>query len=34
VSRKSGGYSALLEPADVTGEDLTEVAARLLALHG
>jgi 2-haloacid dehalogenase len=32
VSRKSGGYSALLEPADVTGEDLTEVAAKLLAL--
>lgn len=34
VSRKSGGYSALLEPADVTGEDLTEVAAKLLALTG
>ncbi len=32
VSRKSGGYGALFEPADVTGEDLTEVAARLLAL--
>ena len=32
VSRKSGGYGALFAPADVTGEDLTEVAAKLLAL--
>jgi 2-haloacid dehalogenase len=32
VSRKSGGYNALFEPADVTGEDLTEVAAKLLGL--
>jgi 2-haloacid dehalogenase len=32
VSRKSGGYGAPFEPPDVTGEDLTEVAAKLLAL--
>jgi 2-haloacid dehalogenase len=33
VSRKSGGYGALFAPPDVTGEDLTEVAAKLLALE-
>jgi 2-haloacid dehalogenase len=33
VSRKSGGYGAPFEPPDVTGEDLTEVASRLLALE-
>jgi 2-haloacid dehalogenase len=33
VSRKSGGYGAPFAPPDVTGEDLTEVAARLLALE-
>jgi 2-haloacid dehalogenase len=32
VSRKSGGYGAPFEPPDVTGEDLTEVVAGLLAL--
>jgi 2-haloacid dehalogenase len=32
VSRKSGGYGAPFAPPDVTGEDLTEVAAKLLAL--
>jgi 2-haloacid dehalogenase len=32
VSRKSGGFGAQFEPPDVTGEDLTEVAANLLAL--
>jgi 2-haloacid dehalogenase len=33
ASRKSGGYGAPFAPADVTGEDLTEVAARLLAME-
>jgi 2-haloacid dehalogenase len=33
VSRKSGGFGAPFEPPDITGEDLTEVAARLLALE-
>jgi 2-haloacid dehalogenase len=33
VSRKSGGFGAPFEPPDVTGEDLTEVASRLLALE-
>jgi 2-haloacid dehalogenase len=32
VSRKSGGYGASFAPPDVVGEDLTEVAAKLLAL--
>jgi 2-haloacid dehalogenase len=32
VSRKSGGFGAPFEPPDVVGEDLTEVAAKLLAL--
>ena len=32
VSRKSGGYGAPFAPPDVVGEDLTEVAAKLLAL--
>ncbi len=32
VSRKAGGFGAPFEPPDVSGEDLTEVAARLLAL--
>jgi 2-haloacid dehalogenase len=32
VSRKSGGFGAPFEPPDVTGEDLTEVASRLLAM--
>ena len=32
VSRKSGSYGAPLAPPDVVGEDLTEVAAKLLAL--
>ena len=32
VSRKSGGFGAPFEPPDVAGEDLTEVAAKLLAL--
>ena len=33
VSRKSGGFGAPFSPPDVTGEDLTEVAAKLLALE-
>jgi len=33
VSRKQGGYGAPFAPPDVTGEDLTEVAAKLLALE-
>src|SRR2546430_2146872 len=33
VSRKSGGFGAPFEPPDVVGEDLTEVAAKLLALN-
>ena len=33
VSRKSGGFGALFAPPDVVGEDLTEVAANLLALE-
>jgi 2-haloacid dehalogenase len=33
VSRKSGGFGAPFAPPDVTGEDLTEVAARLLAME-
>jgi 2-haloacid dehalogenase len=33
VSRKSGGFGALFAPPDVVGEDLTEVAAKLLALE-
>jgi 2-haloacid dehalogenase len=33
VSRKSGGYGAPFAPPDVVGEDLTEVAAKLLALE-
>jgi len=33
VSRKSGGFGALFVPPDVAGEDLTEVAAKLLALE-
>ena len=32
VTRKSGGFGAPFEPPDVMGEDLTEVAAKLLAL--
>jgi 2-haloacid dehalogenase len=32
VSRKSGGFGAPFAPPDVTGDDLTEVTARLLAL--
>lgn len=32
VSRKSGGFGAPFEPPDVVGEDLTEVAAKLLTL--
>ena len=32
VSRTSGGYGAPFAPPDVAGEDLTEVAAKLLAL--
>ena len=32
VSRQSGGFGAPFAPPDVTGEDLTEVAAKLLAL--
>jgi 2-haloacid dehalogenase len=32
VSRKSGGYGAPFAPPDVVGEDLTEVADKLLAL--
>jgi 2-haloacid dehalogenase len=33
VSRKSGGYGARFASPDVAGEDLTEVAAKLLALE-
>ena len=33
VSRKSGGFGAPFAAPDVAGEDLTEVAARLLALE-
>jgi 2-haloacid dehalogenase len=33
VSRKSGGFGACFAPPDVAGEDLTEVAAKLLALE-
>ena len=33
VSRKSGGYGAPFAPPDVAGEDLVEVAAKLLALE-
>ena len=33
VSRKSGGFGAPFAPPDVTGEDLTEVAAELLDLE-
>ncbi len=33
VSRKSGGFGAPFAPPDVTGEDLTEVAAKLLDLE-
>jgi 2-haloacid dehalogenase len=33
VSRKSGGFGAPFAPPDVMGEDLTEVAAKLLALE-
>jgi 2-haloacid dehalogenase len=33
VSRKSGGFGAPFTPPDVVGEDLTEVAAKLLALE-
>ena len=33
LSRKSGGYGAPFEPPDVVGEDLTEVAGKLLALE-
>jgi 2-haloacid dehalogenase len=33
VSRKSGGFGAQFAPPDVVGEDLTEVAAKLLALE-
>jgi 2-haloacid dehalogenase len=33
VSRKSGGFGAPFAAPDVTGEDLTEVAAKLLALE-
>ena len=33
VTRKSGGYGAPFAPPDVAGEDLTEVAAKLLALE-
>jgi 2-haloacid dehalogenase len=32
VSRKSGGFGTPFAPPDVTGEDLTEIAAKLLAL--
>jgi 2-haloacid dehalogenase len=32
VSRKSGGYGAPFAPPDVVGDDLTEVASKLLAL--
>ena len=33
TSRKSGGFGAPFQPPDVVGEDLTEVAAKLLALE-
>jgi 2-haloacid dehalogenase len=33
VSRKAGGFGAPFAPPDVAGEDLTEVAAKLLALE-
>ena len=33
VSRKAGGFGAPFAPPDVVGEDLTEVAAKLLALE-
>jgi len=33
VNRKAGGFGAPFAPPDVTGEDLTEVAAKLLALE-
>ena len=33
VSRRSGGFGAPFAPPDVTGEDLTEVAVKLLALE-
>ena len=33
VSRKTGGFGAPFAPPDVTGEDLTQVAAKLLALE-
>ena len=33
VSRKAGGFGAPFAPPDVVGEDLTEVAAQLLALE-
>jgi 2-haloacid dehalogenase len=33
VARKSGGFGAPFAPPDVTGEDLTEVVAKLLALE-
>ena len=33
VSRKSGGFGAPFAQPDVVGEDLTEVAAKLLALE-
>jgi 2-haloacid dehalogenase len=33
VSRKSGGYGAPFAPPDVVGDDLTEVASKLLALE-
>jgi 2-haloacid dehalogenase len=33
VSRKAGGFGAPFSPPDVVGEDLSEVAAKLLALE-
>ena len=33
VSRKAGGFGAPFAAPDVAGEDLTEVAAKLLALE-
>ena len=33
VSRKAGGFGVPFAPPDVRGEDLTEVAAKLLALE-
>ena len=33
VSRKAGGFGVPFAPPDVSGEDLTEVAAKLLALE-